>query len=383
MNFSRFIMKNALRNKRRTALTVLSIGFSLLLLITLRTFLDILFNPPAGEQSSLRVAIRSVNSLAEFLPFSYEQKLRTIPHVTEVMPLQWCGAMYKEPKNFFPNFATDPVKLWEMFPEYAVSAETKKAFAAEKKGAVVQADMLKKFGWKVGDNVTLAGTIFPVDLEFKIVGTMDFADRMHLFYFRMDYLDEAMKEVSGSWGRVGTFWLKADSPEAIPGIIENAEELFKNGPIRVKAETEKAFRLGFTSMLGNVKLLIGSVALVVVFTMLMVTASTMAMTIRERFREIGILKSMGYPGRTVLALILGEALFIALLGGLVGCGVGYSMGFLDFQALTMGFIPKYVVKLQTYGFALGVGGAIGVVSGLWPALQASSMTITEALRRLN
>ncbi|MBI3736942.1 FtsX-like permease family protein [Candidatus Sumerlaeota bacterium] len=379
MTYSRFVVKNAFRNKRRTALTILSIGFSLFLLIALNTFLDTLLNPPQTEGSVLRIAVRRSTALSDRMPISYEQKIEQIPGVTLVMPLQWYGGQYKgEAKNFFPNFACDPIKLWELFPEYAASEETKKAFRETRTGAVVGEKLMKRFGWNVGDRITLQGAIFPADLDLEIVGTFNSPVRTDLLYFRVDYMDEAI----GKTGQMGTFWIKADKVESVPRIIEAVDTMFKNTPAETKSETEKAFQQGFVSMLGNVRVLMGTVAMVVVFTMLLVGASTMAMTIRERIREVAILKSIGYTRKILLSLILGEAVFIALLGVVAGAAGAFIMGRFDLTPVTMGFLPRFNVKVETYITTFAVGIFIGLFSGIFPAIQASGMKITDAMRRV-
>lgn len=382
MTFSRFVVRNSFRNKRRTALTVLSIGFSIFLLIMLKTVIYTLLNPQQSDSSILRIAVRRSTSLTFQMPLAYGGRLEKIPHVKLVMPMQWFGGLYKdEAKDFFPNFALDATKMFDMFPEIKIAPEARKAFETERMGAVAGKLLAEKFGWKVGDRVTLKGAIFPVNLEFKLVGLYDSdtTSQKRNFYFHHEYMDESL----GKPGTVGTFWLMADSEAAVPGIVETVDETFKNSPYETKTETEKAFQLGFVSMLGNVQMLIASFALVVVFTMLLVSASTMAMTIRERMREVGILKAIGYPRLAVLGLILGEAVFIALLGGVVGSIVAFSFRWVDLYSVTRGFLQELNVPVSTYLMGMGAGVVIGLASGFLPALQASGMTITQAIRRLN
>jgi len=377
MNLRRLIIRNVFRNKRRTALTIISIGFSLFLLIALLTFLDILTNPPAGEQSALRLAVRRSTSITEMVPISYEAKLMKVPHVVLVAPLQFAGGVYKDPKNFFANFATDS-RIWAMFPEFHLSDETKKAFASERIAAVAGEDLMRRFGWKVGDRITLTGTIFPVDLELKIVGTYQYELDSGALYFRYDYFNEAL----GGFDAVGAFWVKADRTESIPEIMDTVDGMFRNSAAETKTETEKAFILNFVAMLGNVKMMIGSVATVVLFTMLLVAAGTMAMTVRERLREVAILKTLGYTPPLVLFLILGESVFISLLGFAVGCLLAVALSYSDIYTLTQGFIQFFLPPLRVYAAALAAGLGIGVFSGIVPAVQASRLTITEAMRRL-
>jgi putative ABC transport system permease protein len=377
MSLPLLILRNVLRNKRRTGLTILSIGFSLFLLIALLTFLDIFTNPPAEAESALRLAVRRSTSITEMLPISYQAKLRRVPHIDIVSPLQFFGGVYKDPKNFFGNFATG-TEIWGMFPELNVSDATKKAFAAERMAAVAGEDLMRKFGWKVGDRITLTGTIFPANLELRIVGSYYYKLDSGNLYFRYDYFNEAL----GEFNQVGAFWVKADSQESIPGIMDTVDTMFRNSAAETKTETEKAFVLNFVSMLGNVKMMIGSVATVVLFTMLLVAAGTMAMTIRERMREVAILKAIGYTPSLILFLVLGESITISLLGFGTGCLFAFALSRADVYSMTQGFISFFLPPARIYGYALAAGIAIGVFSGIVPAIQASRLTITEAMRRL-
>jgi len=384
MTHGTFIRKNALRNKRRTALTVLSVGFSLFLLITLQTVLDTLINPPETESSILRVAVRHAVALTQPLPMAYQAKLEAVPHVESVMPMQWFGGQYKEPKNFFANFSVGHEEFFDMFPEYEYSQGAEEAFKRERIAAIVGDALMDQFGWTIGDRITLTGIIFPMDLEFKIVGSYSDDVNDSAFYFRHDYLDEAGEDadVVGMVGMVGTFWLMADSAEAVPGIIEHVDSMFRNTPYETKTETEKAFQLGFVSMLGNVRLLIGSISIVVVFTMLLVAGSTMAMTIRERLKEVAILKAIGYPRKVILSLVLGEAAAVSLMGALVGCGLSLVLASMDVARFTAGFVQGINPSPAMLAMALGLGIVMGVLSGLFPAIQASGMSINDAMRRL-
>lgn len=378
MTFGNFVVRNALRNKKRTALTVLSIGFSLFLLIALNTILDLLINPPVPEESALRVAVRRSTSLADQMPIAYQQKIEAIPNVKLVMPLQWFGGYWREEKNFFANFATDPNKMWEMYPEYVASEETKAALKSERIGAVAGEKLMERYEWNVGDRITLTSPIFGVSPEFLIVGSFQNEEQEDVLYFRYDYLEE----LRGKPGEIGAFWVMAENADSVPAIIETIDATFRNSPAETKTETEKAFILGFTSMLGNVQMMIGSIAIVVIFTMLLVAASTMAMTIRERLREVAILKALGYPRQTILGLILGEAIFIAVLGGIVGCLGALALSSANMSAMTQGFIQAFNPSIATYAISIIVAIAIGLFSGIIPAFQASTLTITEAMRRL-
>ncbi|MCX7015256.1 MAG: ABC transporter permease [Candidatus Sumerlaeota bacterium] len=378
MSLPRFIVRNILRNKRRTGLTVISIGFSLFLYIALTTFIEDLRNPPVTEDSVLRLCVRRAVALTEQLPLSYLEKLKQAPHVALVMPVQFFNGIYKEPKNFFANLAVDPVSVWQMFAGARVGEEAKRRFAAERTAAVAGKALADRFGWKEGDRITLSGTIVPIDLEFTLVGVYDIEPEATNFYFRYDYMNEAL----GCPNTVGAFWLKADCEESVPGIIDAVDAMFRNTAAETKTETEQAFKLGFVSMVGNIRLMIASVAVADILTMMLVAGSTMAMTVRERLREVAILKAIGYTRPLLFFLLLGEAVMIALLGYGVGASLVVALHCSDLRALTHGYVSGFSPPLIVCAKALVTGVGIGLVSGFLPALEASAITVTEGMRRL-
>jgi putative ABC transport system permease protein len=368
-----------LRNKRRTGLTVLSIGFSLFLLMTLLTVQNQLLNPTFDTNSALRLITIPTTSLADMLPLSYLDKIKRIPHVEHVAPLQWFNGIYKDPDFLFANFGTDAKNIFDIYTEQTISPEDRAAFESIRTGAAASETLAKRFGWKRGDKITLQGTIFPVDLELTLTSIFKDPLSQEMLYFHQEYLDEAL----GNWGMVGAYVIKATDAEYIPEIGESVDATFRNSSSETRTQTEKAFVLGFVAMLGNIQTIIGSVVSVVVFTMLLVAVSTMAMTVRERLREVAILKTMGYPRRTLLTLVMAEALFISLMGACLGIALGQSLNLMDLNRVTQGFIVKINPSLATYAAVLGVGAAIGLISGFFPAWQAVNLTITTAMRRLD
>ena len=378
MSYWTFVRKNALRNKRRTALTVLSVGFSLFLLITLQTVLGALMNPPETSASAKRLIVRHAVSLGQPMPESYQRDLEDVPHVEHVIAMQWFGGQYKDPKNFFTNYAVGHESFFEIFSDFELSDGAQEAFMDERMAALVHVDLMEQFGWSIGDRITLTGTVYPVNLEFHLIGSYDSETDAPTLYFRHDYLQESGVD----YGQVGTFWLLADSADSVQGIINHVDAMFENTPAATKTESAKAFQLNFIAMLGNVQLLIGSISMVVTFTMLLVAGSTMAMTIRERLREVAILKAIGYPRGVILGLVLGEASMVSFLGAVVGVGLSQALAASDIGALTGGFITSINPDASMIALALVLGGLLGVLAGLFPAMQASRMGINEAMRRL-
>jgi len=378
VTYASFIWTNIARNPRRTILTIVSIGLSLFVLSTLMTVLTELNREPEGEDTHLRLVVRRATSLADRLPEAYAAKLARVPSVRLVHALTWFGGIYIDEGNFFANFACDPDTLFAMFPENRIPPEQLKAFQAERIAAVAGRKLVERFKWRLGDRITLQGTIYPVDLEFVLRGIYTGTDET-AFFFHRAYLEEAL----GRPGKVGTFWLKAASAGDIPRIMDAVDTLFKNSDAETKTETERAFQLGFISMLGNVKTLIASISSVVVFTILLVTANTMAMSIRERAREIAILKTLGFGRRRLLGVLMGESAVIALTGGVLGCmGARLFFSVVDVWRYTQGLFPIFIVEPSTILLGIGLSVLIGLASAALPAIRVSRLTIAEALRRV-
>jgi len=372
-----FIWKNITRNRRRTVLTILSIALSLFLLTTLMTVLTELGRESPDGDQHLRLVVRRASSLGDPLPESYLDKLKRIPGVRMVHTLSWFGGIYVDERNFFANFGSDPETLFLMFNENRVPPEQLAAFKKERTAAVAGRKLAERFKWRLGDKITLQGTIYPVDLEFTLRGIYTGLDET-AFFFHHAYLDEAL----GRPGKVGTFWLKAASAAEVPVIAERVDAMFKNSDAETKTETERAFQLGFVAMLGNIKTLISSISSVVVFTILLVTANTMAMSIRERAREIAILKTLGFTRRRLLGLLVAESAGIALAGGLLGTlGARLFYSLVDVWKHTQGFFPIFVVEPETIAVGLLLSVLIGVTSAAVPAYRVSQQTIAHALRR--
>jgi putative ABC transport system permease protein len=379
MKYLRLIFRNVLRNRRRTILTVLSISLSLFLISTLKTLLDELENPPATPESAKRLITRHKVSLGVMMPLAYKDKIRSVPGVVEVMPYQWFGGIYKDPANFFGQFAVDADKLFVLYPEYKIDDPAHiQDFVKERTAALAGVKLAKKYGWKLGERITLKGTFTTFDVESTIRGFVDGAGSESTYFFHYDYFNE----LGNNAGQVGTIAMKAKSVEDIPAIAETIDNMFANSTAPTKTESEKAFFLSFVSMYGNVRLLVASISTVVIFTIILVAANTMAMSIRERTGEIAILKTLGFTPGQVLGMTIAESLIIALAGGLLGTlGARVAYGSVDFNDLTQGFVTEFVVRPETILMAIGLSIIVAFTSTLLPAWAASRLSIAEAIRR--
>ena len=381
MKFARLIWKNALRNKRRSLLTAFSLSASLFLLTTLRTVLFELQAVSAAPQSDLRLVTRHAVAFTNPLPIYYLDRIKRIPGVREVIPGTWFGGIYIDQNNFFGQFTVDPEKAFVVFPEFQLPEDQKEAFRKQRNGAIAGVRLMQRFGWKIGDRITLMGTNYPVDLELVIVGgftSINPPDEAALM-FRWDYLDE----LAGRTGEAGWFTILARSREDMPRIIQAVDDMSRNSSAPTKTESEKEFQLSFSGMLGNIRFLVGSISAVVVFTILLVTAATMGMSIRERTAELGLLKSLGYSRSLIVGLLTGESILISLAGWLAGCvGAWVLYSHIDLQAATGGWFT--VLRVQPDSLALGLllSLLVALVATCMPAYRASRLSVADALRYL-
>jgi len=361
-------------------LTVLSVALSLFLFTTLQTALRELTQPATSEASALRLVVRHKVSLANVLPEKYQSRIERMPGVMYCTPFTWFGGVYKDPQNFFPNFAVEANKLFKVFTESDIDPKQLDDFIKEKTACVVGIKTMQRFGWKLGDKITLLGELWPVDVELTIRGIYyGGIDETNLF-FHHDYFDELM----GKKGLVGTFWIRATSAEAIPGLISRIDRAFANTDAETKTETERAFQLSFVSMFGNIKTLIGSISTVIVFTMILVTASTMSMAIRERAREIAVLKAVGFDGAQLFGLILAESFGLAMAGGALGCfGAWALFSNVDIYTLSRGFFIKFEVTPHILTSGLMIAAGLGIVSCLVPAYANLKTTVVDGLKELD
>jgi putative ABC transport system permease protein len=379
MTLASFVRKNVFRNKRRSILTALSIGFSLLLLTLMMAIWRNFYMSKGTEESALRLVTRHRVSLAFAMPSYYREKIRAIPGVAAVVPENWFGGTYKDDKsgNFFAQFGTDPDEFFKVFKDWKIPEDQVVAWQRDRAGAVVDSKKAEEFGWKVGQKVIIIGTIFPVNLELTIRGIFTAPRPTQSLYFNQKYVEEAVPYMKG---QQGFYTILADSPEAVQKIGPAIDGMFRNSPQPTRTETEAAFQLGFLAMLGNVKAFILSICGAVVFAILLVSANTMAMSIRERTREVAVLKTVGFTRSTVLSLFVGEAVLLALLGGIGGSLVAFLLG--KGAAQAGGFAGALQVNVPTMLVAWVVAAFVGFISAVIPSYHASRLNIVEGLRHI-
>ena len=381
MTLGRFATKNAFRNRRRSLITAVSIGFSLLLLTLLMSVYRGFYIDQGPPVSALRLVTRHKVSLVFWLPSYYREKIRTIPGVSHISPWNWFGGIYKDtkPENAFAQFGVDPNEIFEVMKDSRVPPDQLDAFKRDRAGAAVNRALAQKHGWNVGDKVIVKGTIYPLNLEMTIRAIYDTDSNFDTMLFSTEYIEQALPRVKG---RTGTFYTLVDAPEHATTVARTIDEMFANSPQPTKTETEKAFGLSFVAQLGNVKLFILSICAAVVFAILLVSANTIAMTIRERTREVAVLKTLGFTKGTILSLYLSEAVTISLLGGLIGASAASLLLIVISKMPNGTFFGGFKVNASTYIAALAVAALVGLISAIFPAYQASRRNIVDGLRHI-
>ena len=381
MSIAGFVVRNALRNKRRLLLSVLSAAVSLFLLVTLMVLLRELTQPPTDADSALRVAVRNKISLAATLPQRQRAVIEKIPGIDVITPFVWFGGKFKEDEQLlFGTIAVEPEKVAGLMPEIRFNTEEVADWLKDRTSCMVGRDTAKQYGYKVGDRFTLMSGLFPCNIELRVAGTYwgTVDDRNIFFHHR--YLDEAMKD----WGETGMWWIKVASVDAMPRVIEEIEAAFANSAHEVRAESERAFQASFVSMWGGIKFLVGSISVFVLITLLLVTASTMSMAVRERFRELAILKALGFRRQDLFALILGESFGLAAFGALLGAGGAWALyANLDVPKATGGIFVSLEVTPQMLGMAALVASVLGIASCVFPAISVARMSVVSGLRTLD
>ncbi len=381
LGYITLIAKNCWRNRRRTTLTILSIAASLSLLgIFMAIYAAFYMSEPSPAQA-LRLATRNKVSLVFTMPESYGEKIKRVPGVRDVMMQNWFGGVYIDdrPEHMFARMAIEPEKVFTIMGEIRVPEDQKVAFQKDRTGCLIGRALADKINKHIGDRITIQGDIFPVTMEFTVRAIYDAEENNETFYFHRKYLDES---VSGALkSTAGMFLILADSADSVPHIAQAVDDEFRNSTTPTKTETERAFQLSFINSLGNVKAFLLSVCAAVTFTILLVSGNTMAMSVRERVREVGVLKTLGFTRESILGMILGEAILLALIGGAIGLGIAVALCGVFRKA------PGFVGQIKTLSIhppvalaCLAVAVAIGFFSSLVPAWNASGIPIVEALR---
>ncbi|MBI5085586.1 MAG: ABC transporter permease [Acidobacteria bacterium] len=383
MRFLPLIVKNCLRNRRRSVLTVASLSISLCLLgVLMALYYALFFGGPAKAQAR-RIVTRHKVSIVFQMPIYYREQIRKVAGVEEVAIWQWYGGVYKDSRdqrNFFPRLGVEADRLFKIYQDYRIPEDQKQAFMRDPAGCVVGRSLANRFGFQVGDKILIKGDIFPFDLDLTIRGIFETSEGSdEALWFNFKYLENALHDSSRL--AAGTFTLLARSPEDVPRICREVDALFANSPAPTKTESEYAFGLSFLSFLGNIKVILMSICGAVTFTILLISANTMAMSVRERVREVGVLKTLGFQAGTILWLILAESGLIAMIGGAIGLAVAQLLCLVIRQGPAIVDQTKTLsIQPPVFAALVGVSLFIGVASAIAPAWSAARQNIVDALR---
>jgi len=379
MKYFPLVLANLGRHKRRTALTIASVALALFLFASLRTVVTTIARS-AQFGSASRLVVTNATGIVFPLPIAYANRLRAVPGVDGVSWANWFGGRYGDGKRFFANFAVDAESYLALYPELQLPPEQREAFLHERSSVLVGRRLLDVFGWHLGQDVTLQGTIFPGDWTFTIRGVYTPSERSindDMLLFHHDYFDERI----GRAGIAGWYVVRIADPNQAAQIAKSIDDQFRNSSSPTKTGTEQAFNASFATMWGNVSLLMGTIGLAVVFAILLVTANAMMMSARERIGEVAVLKTIGFSDRTLFSLVLVEAGVIALTGAAIGLG-GAKLLYRATNFNAAGFLPGFDVTRSTLLLGTGVALVLMLASGLVPAIRAARLPVIQALRHV-
>lgn len=374
------IFRNVLRNRRRTLLTLASTAISLALLSLLVAMYQSFFH---GDDSSpseaLRLVARHRVSLTQPLPASHMARIRSVPGVQEVSAWSWFQGVYIDPQNFFARFAVDADNIFDIHKDWILPEDQLKTFKQQRTACVIGQKIATDYKIQVGQRVTIVGDIYPVTLELTVVGIYAHPPASECLIFHREYLTELLPVGDPSRDSVGTYLILASSVDDVPRIAKAIDTMFDNSPYPTRTESEKEFGRSFLAFLGNIKLFLVAICGAVTFTILLVSANTIAMAVRERTREMAILRTLGYTPAEILQLVLGESVLISLIGGALGLALGAGLSALVMQ-VAAGAFGFQGLKWQAAVIVFGMAGGIGLVAALVPAVVASRKNVVESLR---
>jgi putative ABC transport system permease protein len=371
-----------LRSKTRTLLTMLSVVTAFLLFGMLDA-VRVAFNSSTNVAGYDRLVVASRLSITQMLPMRLQPQIEAVPGVEKVVHMAWFGGIYRDQKNFFPNMSTGP-GFFDLYPEYALPPEQRKAFETTRDGAVVGEALARRHGWKIGDTIPLQATIFPTkgsnDWQFKLVGIYKVTDQKrrgeeNQLYFRWDYFNEANDYVKD---RAGWWMVKLSDPGKGDQVAQAIDRLSENSDHETKTQSEQAFNQAFVKQFADVGMIVTGIMAAVFFTLVLLTGNTMAQAVRERTPELAVLKTIGFSNRSVLWLVLGESVLLIVLGGLAGLLLAGTL-IKVVSAGSNGMIQLDTVPTATWAMGVGLMLAIGIVVGALPALRAMRLNIVDAL----
>jgi len=384
MKYFGLLWAGLFRRRTRTVLTLASIAIAFLLFALLRSIID---GFVGGVQlvGADRLIVSPRYSIVDPLPLSYQQRIQAVPGVVGVTIANWFGGTYQDPRNFFPKHPVDPRAYFNMYSELIIAPEQLAAFESTRSGTVVPRQLAERFGWNMGDRIPIEADIWPKTggdrlWEFDVVGIYDGPpdeappDTMLINFA---YFDEAREFAKGT---VGWFIVRVADPDTAGDVARDIDALFANSTNETRTSTEAEFQAAFLKQIGDIGLIMSGILGAVFFTILLLTGNTMAQAFRERIPEVAVLKTLGFSNVAVLSLMLGEAILLSLFAALIGMGIAVLMA-PGIATVISNILPNFTIASETLLAGFGLAVFLGIITGIFPAVQGMRLTIVEALRR--
>jgi len=378
------LLASSLRRKRlRTFFTIASIVIAFLLFGLAESMRYALQSGVDVAGADRLITMHKV-SFTQLLPASYENRIHAIDGVIEVTPQTWFGAWYRDERNQIPAFPAKPEAFLRMYSEYQIPEEQKQAWIADRTGILIGRALADLYGWKVGDTVPLHSAIWRKedgsdawDVTVRAIFDLPSGGDTRNIILHQDYFEEAK---SVAKGLIGWYLIQIDDPNRAATVSRQIDVLFANSPAETKTSSERAMAQSFVNQVGNIGKIMGAIVTAVFFTMLLVTANTMAQSVRERTNEIGVLKTLGFTNGGVLGMVLAESVLVTVIGGAIGLAAAWWLG-VQFEPVFRQYLPGFQVPRDAIVMGAIYMVVLGLVAGAVPAAQAMRLRIVEALRR--
>ncbi len=384
MQLLKYIWRNVKRNKLRSILTVLSVAFSLALLTVLHGYMAMQDLWGSEAEKYNRIVVMNTQGFAGDVPIAYVDRVRRVDGVLAAVPYSWYGGNYKDEQMPFAQFGTDAAQAFQVWAELSIAPDELAAWQKNRRGCVVDRRLAQQYGWKIGERIPLQGTFYQFHLDLELCGMFDAPQNTGSLWFHWTYLDEGLRQAGADGsGNAGTIFAKVESAAKIPQVVQAIDDQFGSSDNPTRTQTEAAFAQMFEDMIGGARTYILSIGVAVVFSLVLVGGTAMAMSMRERTTEIAVLKAIGFSRARVLGMVLGEACLIGLLGGLLGVGIGC----LFLQGLNGAMPQMFPFKVWEMAglwliWLLCISGGIGLASGLVPAVRAAQISVVQGLRQV-
>ena len=384
MKTLKYIWRNVKRNRLRSTLTILSIGFSLALMTVLLGYIAMQNTWSNEAVKHNRIVVMNTQGFSGTVPIAYVDRVRRMDRVQAAVPYSWYGGVYKDEQMPFAQFGVDPEFAFDVWDEFTIDPDQLRQWQNDRRACVVDRRLAARRGWKIGERIPLKGTIYRYDLDLVMCGTFDSPTTTDSLWFDWRYLEEGLKQMSEpSTGNAGTIYAKVDSAQSVPTVCQAIDDRFASSDNPTRTQTEAAFAQMFADMLGNIEAYIRNIGMAVVFSLSLVAANAMAMSMRERTTEIAVLKAIGFSRQRVVVMVLGEACCIAVLGGILGIAIGCA-GLQGLHGLSAQFFPFSIQEMVGPWLLvlIAVAAGIGLVSGIIPAVRAAQLSVVAGLRQV-